>query len=67
MFTKKDYLSYLKQLHSVELFMVKEGEDLLKIIDDKEARGLINQLISDEKRHAKIVKDMMKLIQKVKF
>lgn len=62
MFTKKDYLSYFKQIYSVELFMIQEGKDLLKIVTDKEAVGLINQLIADEKRHAKIVKDMMKLI-----
>jgi len=63
MFTKRDYLSYFEQIYQVELLMIREGKDLLKIIKIEEARVLIDKLIADEYRHAKIVKDLIKLIK----
>jgi hypothetical protein len=45
MFTKKDYLSYFQQLYEVELLMIKEGKDLLKIIKEEEVIILIKKLI----------------------
>jgi rubrerythrin len=63
MFTKKDYLSYFQQLYEVELLMIKDGKDLLKIIKEEEARFLIKKLIEDEKKHAKIVQEMIAIIK----
>lgn len=62
MFSKKDYLDYFKQLYDVEIVMKKEVEQLLKIVDLPEARKILERIREDEIRHAKIVKDMIKLI-----
>ncbi len=62
MFNKRDYRSYFKQLYQVELMMKKEGRALLKLVPDKDSKELLNILIADEIKHAKIVKEMMNLI-----
>jgi hypothetical protein len=62
MLNKKDYLNYFKQLYDVEIVMKKETEKLLEIIQEPEARKIIKRIREDEIRHAKIVKEMIKLI-----
>lgn len=64
MFNKKDYLDYFKQLYDVEIEMKEDVEKLLKIIDHPEARKILENIRKDEIRHAVIVKDMIKLINK---
>lgn len=63
MFNKKDYLKYFDELYAVEITMKKEANDLLKDIKQPAARKIIDQIKSDEIRHAKIVKDLIKLIK----
>lgn len=63
MFTKKDYKKYFTELYAVEKKMQKHGTELLKLIDNIEAQKLLKTLIDDEIRHAKLVKDMLKLIK----
>ncbi len=62
MFNKKDYLKYFQELYEVELGMKQEMVDLLKIMDQPEAIKIAEKIKADEVRHAKIVKDLMKLI-----
>lgn len=62
MFNKKDYLSYFKQLYEIEIVMKKETEQLLKLVADKESKKIIARIRADEIRHAKIVREMIKLI-----
>ena len=62
MFKKKDYLEYFEELYNVELVMKKEAEDLLKIITEKKSRKILKQIVADEIRHAKIVKEMINII-----
>jgi len=62
MFKTKDYLEYFKQLYKVELMMKEEGETLLGLITDPEAQEILHHLVEDEKRHIKIVKQLMTLV-----
>ena len=62
MFQIKDYLAYFSQLYKIELEMEEEADSLLAMIDDPEIVVLLKKLKSDEKRHARIVKEIMKLI-----
>lgn len=62
MFNNNDYRSYFKQLYEVELTMKREGEELLRLVPDEESQSLLKSLVTDEIRHAKIVKEMMALI-----
>ena len=62
MFKKKDYREYFDELLKVELHMKQEGEALIKMFTNKDAKQLLRALIADEVRHAKIVKEMKKLI-----
>lgn len=63
MFNKKDYLKYFDELYEVEIMMKEEVEDLLKVIEHPSARKIIEQIKSDEIRHANIVKDLIKLVK----
>lgn len=63
MFNKKDYLQYFDELYQVEIMMKKEAQDLLKIINNEEARIIIEKIEKDEIRHAKIIKDLIKLVK----
>lgn len=62
MFNKKDYLSYFKQLYEIEIAMKKEAKGLSELIADKESQKIIRKIYRDELRHARIVKEMIKLI-----
>lgn len=62
MFKKKDYLEYFHQLYVVEMNMKKEAEGLAKLIDTPQIKKLLQGIIADEVRHAKIVKSMIDLI-----
>lgn len=62
MFKKKDYIDYCKQIYDVEIIMKKKAEDLIKIVDNKEAKLLLNQIKKDEIRHARLVRSLIKLI-----
>jgi rubrerythrin len=62
MFNKKDYLNYFKQLYDVEIVMKKEVKELLKIVNEPEAKKILERIREDEIRHADIVKEMIKLI-----
>jgi len=63
MFNKKDYLKYFDELYRVEIMMKKEATELLKVVTQKDAKIIIEQIKADEIRHAKIVKDLIKLIK----
>lgn len=63
MFNKKDYLQYFEELYIVEINMKEEMNDLLKIIDNPKAVEIIKKIKADEIKHAKIVKDLMKLLK----
>ncbi|MFZ2310305.1 MAG: hypothetical protein WAW11_02065 [Patescibacteria group bacterium] len=62
MFNKKDYLDYFNQLYDVEIKMKEDTEKLLAIIDNPEARKIIEAIRNDEIKHAEIVKEMIRLI-----
>jgi hypothetical protein len=62
MFNKQDYIDYFNQLYDVEITMKEDTEKLLAIIDNPEAKKIIEAIRNDEIRHAKIVKEMIKLI-----
>lgn len=62
MFTKKDYMSYLKELYAIEIDMKKEMEKIIKIVDNPKAQKIAERIKDDEIRHAGIVKDLMKLL-----
>ncbi len=62
MFTKKDYLQYFDELLEKEILMKKEAEILLRLINDNRAQEILKNIISDEVRHAKLVKYMRDLI-----
>ncbi|HLD31627.1 MAG TPA: hypothetical protein VJB37_01905 [Patescibacteria group bacterium] len=62
MFTKKDYRNFFLQLYEVEITMKNGGRRLIKLVPDQKSKKLLKKLIADEIRHAKIVKEMMKLI-----
>jgi rubrerythrin len=62
MFNKQDYIDYFNQLYDIEIEMKKDTEKLLAIIDNPEARKIIEAIRSDEIKHAEIVKEMIKLI-----
>ena len=62
MFNKKDYLEYFEELYRVEIAMRNEAEKLLKIIDEKRARQMLEQIRNDEIRHAELVKEMINMI-----
>lgn len=62
MFTKKDYLSYLKELYRVEIEMKKEITGIIKMLDDPRAIKIAEKIKADEIRHAGLVQEMMKLL-----
>ena len=62
MFNKKDYIDYFNQLYDVEIEMKEDAEKLLAIINNPEARRIIETIRNDEIKHAEIVKEMIRLI-----
>jgi hypothetical protein len=60
MFKKKDYADYFKQLYDVEIIMKKDVENLLKIVDNPEAKLFLERIRKDEMRHARLVKSLIK-------
>ena len=62
MFNKQDYIDYFNQLYDVEIQMKEDTEKLLAIIDNPEARKIIEAIRNDEIKHAAIVKEMIKLV-----
>lgn len=64
MFKKEDYLEYFAEILTIEQAMEREGGRLLEIIENESARKLIEELVSDERRHVQLVQDMTNIIKK---
>lgn len=62
MLNKKDYINYFDEILAVEFGMKKDAKLLLGKVKDAEAQIILQDLLSDETRHIKIVKEMIKLI-----
>ncbi len=62
MFTNKDYIEYFKQLYAVEVEMEREARELKLLVNNAEAKKLLEVIQADEKRHKKIVRDLQKLV-----
>ena len=63
MFTKKDYITYLKEILVIELEMQHEADALLRAIRIPEAQQLLRRWQDDEIRHAKIARGLIKLVE----
>jgi rubrerythrin len=62
MFNKEDYLQFIDELFKVEKAMEEEGRELLAMVDNEEAKRILNTLINDEIRHQGIVKEMRSIL-----
>lgn len=64
MFTLKDFLEYFGEILKIEKAMKLKGVALMKKVSNVEAESLLAELVADEERHAKIVKNIIKIIKK---
>ena len=60
--TKNDIILNLKQALNSEYKALDGYDDLLRLIDDDTDRNVIEMIIEDEKRHVKIVEDLINLV-----
>lgn len=63
MFEKKDYLEYFKKIEEIEDKMVKDTKELLDNIKNEDAKKILQKVLSDEKRHSKIARSILDLIE----
>ena len=64
MLSKKDYLDYLKQIKKVEEDMRETYRACLDKVKDDKILKICQKLMEDETRHAHMVEDLEKLVEK---
>lgn len=62
MIIKKDYLEFFKELYDIELQMERKAIDLMADINNEEIDKLLKHVIDDERRHAKLVQELITLV-----
>lgn len=63
MFEKQDYLEYFKKIEDIEIEMAGRAKRLLDNVQDKDVKKMLQKILNDEKRHAKIAESIIDLIK----
>jgi rubrerythrin len=62
MLSKEDYRDYLDQITNVEKTMMNVYQDCVSRVEDGAMKKIFSKLVSDEKRHAVIVTNLIELM-----
>lgn len=65
MFKKDDYINYFESIIKIENKMLKNAKELKELISDPKCVKMLDDIIADEKNHAHMEEDIVKLIKKM--
>ncbi|MGM0442211.1 MAG: hypothetical protein ACQEQC_07315 [Elusimicrobiota bacterium] len=65
MFKKEEYINYFESIIKIENKMLKNAEELKKIISDPECLKMLDDIIADENNHAHMEEEIVELIKKM--